>query len=73
MLAVSNKDDGAHVDHKLDEHYHALSRDGSLGWYFVGPDKASRPLSPGPERALIRQMAYEIDVTLSTGLSDLLG
>jgi len=59
ILAVSNKDGGAHIDPKLDEAYADLTRFDSLEWKFVvdGVEKGS---STGPVLASIRQISHEV-------------
>ncbi len=58
ILAVANKDGGAHVDPVRDEKYANLSRRNSLAWRFSGP-KGDVPLG-GPEKAAVRQIAHEV-------------
>jgi len=58
ILAVANKDGGAHVDPVLDEKYASLSRRNSLAWRFSSP-RGDAPLK-GPEKAAIRQIAHEV-------------
>lgn len=65
VLAVANKDGGAHVDPKLDEAYAELSRANALGIYGGTTDNIE-PLSE-PERVTIRQIAHEILKSLKPG------
>lgn len=58
ILAVANKDGGAHVDPLLDENYASLSRRNSLAWWFSSP-RGDTPLK-GPEKSAIRQIAHEV-------------
>jgi len=58
ILAVANKDGGAHVDPVLDEKYASLSRNNSLAWRFSSP-RGNLPLK-GPEKSAIRQIAHEV-------------
>ena len=58
ILAVANKDGGAHVDPSLDASYANLSRHNSLAWRFSSP-RGDSPLG-GPEKAAIRQIAHEV-------------
>jgi hypothetical protein len=58
ILAVANKDGGAHVDPVLDEKYANLSRRNSLGWRFSSP-RGDVPLK-NPEKAAVRQIAHEL-------------
>lgn len=58
ILAVANKDGGAHVDPVLDEKYADLSRRNSLAWRFSSP-RGDVPFK-GPEKAAIRQITHEM-------------
>ncbi len=62
VLALANKDGGAHVDPELDAAYAALSRSGSLGW-MISDDTGARPLIESPVPASVRQIAYELERT----------
>jgi hypothetical protein len=70
VLALAHKDGGAHVDPDLDEAYAALSRGNSLGYEFYAGEVRLRPESPVP--ANVRQVAFELQVTLEDQLSNLL-
>lgn len=65
VLQVSNKDGGAHVDPELDSDYAALSRFNSAGWNVINGDLKVEPFKNGPELPSIRQIAYEILLTLA--------
>jgi hypothetical protein len=66
VLAVVNKDGGAHVDPELDQKYVDLVKHNSLGW--EGAANGQQHESPrGAESAAVRQIAHEI---LRTFLSD---
>src|SRR5690606_35091366 len=73
VLAVANKDGGAHVDPELDEDYAALSRRNSLGVVAVEEENSvgvgiggpGRPALGNPALAAVRQIAYEAEATLS--------
>ena len=63
ILAIANKDGGAHVDPKLDSVYAALSRANSMKWLFddgMGP----RPLQSKIELVSVRQITHEVLRTL---------
>ena len=60
ILAVTNKDGGAHVDPRLDVAYAELSRFNSLAWKNIAPDGTSKSLSPNPELPSIRQITHEV-------------
>jgi len=70
VLAVANKEGGAHIDPKLDQAYANLSRFNSLGWKAVisgvDQDFKNTPVLPS-----IRQIAHEVLKTLKAGVIDL--
>ncbi len=66
VLAMADKDGGAHVDPSLDEIYSRLSRSNSLGQYALVQGEAPYPFK-NPERATVRQIAHEILKTLIHG------
>ena len=59
VLAVSNKDGGAHVDPGLNSAYAALTRFNSLGWKFI-QNGIEKDYATKPELASIRQMSHEV-------------
>ncbi|MEF1312378.1 hypothetical protein QTO01_20170 [Vibrio mytili] len=59
VLALSNKDGGAHVDPKLNDTYAALSRGNSVGWTFHSRDDEAGDELLGVELHSVRQIAYE--------------
>ena len=69
ILALSNKDGGAHVDPSLDSFYADLTRKNSLGWSFLKGDLVEDII--GAELATVRQIAYELLKTLMQNLPDL--
>lgn len=69
VLALANKEGGAHVDPELEEAYAALSRSGSLGW-IVQNDTGARPLVESPVPASVRQIAYEVERTLESQIPE---
>lgn len=68
VLVVAEQDGGAHVDPKLDETYHALSRENGMGWRFhpagADEDDDGVPFLGDPVLASIRQIAWEFEWTL---------
>jgi hypothetical protein len=69
ILAVADKEGGAHVDPKLDEAYANLTRFNSLAWrVHTGSEEKNmgNPVLPG-----IRQIAHEVIKTLKEGILDL--
>lgn len=62
ILAVANKDGGAHVSASLSSEYADLTRNNSFGWSAIDGEKTV-PLK-GAELAAIRQISHEILKTL---------
>ena len=58
VLAVTNKDGGAHIDPELDEAFHNLTRENGAGWIMSNgiEEKAVAAI----ELVSIRQIGYEI-------------
>lgn len=67
VLEIENRDGGAHVDPSLDEAYHRLSRENSMGWLFLreGASPQSSPFEAGPELATVRQIGHEFYLSLA--------
>jgi len=61
ILAMANKDGGAHFDMKLEAHYAAITRKNSLGIFAKGA--APRPVT-APHEASAVQIGYEIFKTV---------
>lgn len=59
ILAVCNKDGGAHIDQKLNKAYADLTRFGSLGEEY-GLNGIDKGFVTDPELASIRQIAHEV-------------
>lgn len=62
VLAIANKDGGAHVDPELDADYAELTKNNSLGWIY-GNDLESGPLE-NASFAAVRQITHEVLKTL---------
>jgi hypothetical protein len=60
VLAVTNKDGGAHIDPKLDAAFAQLSRFNSLAWKFHSSDGTTKDFTPNPELPSIRQITHEV-------------
>jgi hypothetical protein len=70
VLAVANKEGGAHVNPKLDQAYADLSRFNSLGWkLFVHGEE--KDFNNTPVLPSIRQIAHEVLKTLKDEFPDL--
>ncbi|MGN6209846.1 SEC-C metal-binding domain-containing protein [Asticcacaulis sp.] len=59
VLTLTDKEGGAHVDPVIDEAYHNLRRNNSLGWETVGPDGRGVPMADVVPVAM-RQIAHEL-------------
>ena len=59
VLAVSNKDGGAHVNHRLDKEYADMTRFDSLGLRFI-QNGNKRYFATHPELASVRQISHEV-------------
>jgi hypothetical protein len=74
VLALANKDGGAHIDPGLDEPYRQLSRHNSFGWVsYTGDQSGQIPQPSDPPRnsvvaASVRQIAFETARTLEAQL-----
>ena len=68
VLALANKDGGAHVDPSLDASYAALVKANSLGRMGAGPGEELRPLL-NIALASVRQIAHELLRTLDRELA----
>lgn len=64
VLTVCDRDGGAHVDPKLDAAYLALTRDDTMGYKYDIGHSTENVL--GVELASVRQIAYEVLLTLKT-------
>jgi hypothetical protein len=70
VLAVANKEGGAHIDPKLDQAYANLSRFNSLGWkQFVHGEE--KDFNNTPVLPSIRQITHEVLKTLKDEFPDL--
>lgn len=65
VLAMSNQDGGAHVDPSLDEVYHNLKLNNSLGWIVVRHENSGTEYGlADAELFSVRQIAHEVLRTL---------
>jgi hypothetical protein len=67
VLGVANQDGGAHIDATLRPGYAALTRGGSFGVLLQSTDGEMRPQGRSLAFACVRQIAHELDATLSAG------
>lgn len=66
ILALANKEGGAHVDPELDENYAHLSRNNSVGW-MISDGSGERPMAD-IELHSTRQIAYELQLSIQRHL-----
>ncbi len=71
VLYVANTDGGAHVDPSLNAAYEALARHNSFGWV-VSASNGPQPFANSPVLPSVRQIAYELDRTLTNSLGRIL-
>ena len=67
-LHLANKDGGAHVDHEIDEIYHNLRNNNSLGWISVlgdGRQIAGEDQVPATMRQIAHELIKSLDSTYS--------
>ncbi len=64
VLAMANKEGGAHLDPAQPESIHALEERNSMGWIYIDAD-GERPFQSSPLAPSIRQLARETILTLS--------
>jgi hypothetical protein len=60
VLALANKEGGAHVDPVTDADYEALAKSNSLGWSVKIGDEDPRPMTEDPVPPSMRQISYEV-------------
>lgn len=65
VLALANKEGGAHLDPSQPEEIKALERENSMGWVYIEGDEQS-PFLNSPLPATVRQIAHEVLVTLQS-------
>lgn len=67
VRSMRDQDGGAHIDGGLDdEAYVAISRHNGAAMEFCADGHPPRPLNPGPERATMRHIAWELEQTLKS-------
>lgn len=66
VLALANQDGGAHVDPQMDEKYHKLTRQNSLGWASQTQGEPWKPLT-NPHYPAVRQIAHELLKSIDPG------
>ena len=64
ITTITNKEGGAHVDPMLDESYHALTRDNTMGWVYSAGGE-TKEFDNNVTYPSIRQIAHEVLKTLN--------
>jgi hypothetical protein len=75
VLTLANKGGGGHVDPELDTKWVEMTRGDRFGWVAVSETSSGRtetPLDGNIALASVRQIAWELNETLRSQLSDLL-
>jgi hypothetical protein len=70
VMLLANKEGGAHIDPNLPKPYVALADENSLGWSATTLDGTSGPFQGNAALPSVRQIAYELDVTLTEQLPE---
>ena len=71
ITSMRHGEGGGHVDSHLDEDFSDLMRNNSVQWFFITGEKAFAP-EYGPPYASVRQIAYEVELTLRAHCADIL-
>jgi hypothetical protein len=71
VLAVADMDGGGHVDPEIDEAYHRLANENSIGLLSVGPD-GEMPVKY-IERVYVRHIAWEVLTSLEWARAEQIG
>ena len=70
VLALAHWEGGAHVDPEWESAYADVAKNGSLGW-ILSSESGIRPLIENPVPASVRQIAFEVDQTLTEQVPEL--
>jgi hypothetical protein len=65
VLALANKEGGAHIDPRQPESIRALEVHNSMGWVQVRDGQGPSPFNNTPLAPTVRQIAYEVESTLA--------
>lgn len=69
VLAIANKEGGAHIDPDQPLDVRAIEEENSMGWSYRDPIKGSQPMSNGPLMPSIRQIAHELEQSVTRHLA----
>lgn len=65
VLAIANKEGGAHIDPTQSVDVRAIEEENSMGWSYHDPLVGDQPMSNGPLMPSIRQIAYELEKSVT--------
>lgn len=68
VLAIANKEGGAHIDPVQPVNVRAIEDENSMGWSYREPIIGNKPMSEGPLMSSIRQIAYELEESITKQL-----
>lgn len=64
--SLRDQEGGGHFDeHLTDETYIGIAKNNSVGWLITNETTAARPIDPGPHLATMRQLAWEIEFSIT--------
>jgi hypothetical protein len=69
VLAVANKEGGAHIDPSQPVDVRVIEEENSMGFGYRDPIAGDRPMSNGPLLPSIRQSAYELEQSITKHLT----
>ncbi len=64
VLSIANKEGGAHIDPTQPLDIHAIEEENSMGWTYNDSLVSGQPASNGPLLPSIRQVAYELELSI---------
>jgi hypothetical protein len=73
VLTIANKEGGAHIDPAQPVDVRAIEEENSMGWTYHDPINGDQPMSRGPLMPSIRQIAYELEQSITRHLASELG
>jgi hypothetical protein len=71
VLTLRDKEGGGHVDASIDDRWARLTRREGLGWTYETEGQGHRALEGNVALAAVRQIAYEVERTLTAQLPEL--
>lgn len=69
VLSVANKEGGAHIVPTQPLDVHAIEEENSMGWTYRDSIVSDQPMSNGPLLPSIRQIAYELELSIARHFS----